>query len=217
MAHKVHPKAYRIKRNDDWDSRWFHKEPAELLEEDFNIRKFLDEKLAKIGIEKIEIERFSNKLNIIIITARPGLIIGRGGEGVELLKKQIESKILKKNKESGKPQEIKIEIRELKNPWAHAFSSATWIAQQIERRMPHKKVLKQGLQKISTSKGVQGARVEISGRLGGAEMSRREWLGAGQLPLQTIRADIDYAKTTARTTYGAIGVKVWIYKGEKFE
>ncbi len=265
MTHKVHPKAYRIRRINDWDSRGYYKDPAKYLEEDFKIRKFLRKKLEKVGIERIEIERFPNKLNIIISSARPGLIIGRGGEGIEELKKELkktikidsrkwniseflEDKRKKKTKiktiteplsEKRKSEnvassklskaslasagdksydpEIRIEIREIKDPWTSASLSAQWIAYRIEKRIHHRRVLKQALSKIMAHKEIKGARVEISGRLNGAEISRREWLKEGQLPLQTIRADIDYAKARAYCTYGVVGIKVWIYKGEKFE
>jgi len=248
MTHKVHPKAYRIRRIDDWDSRGYYKNPAKYLEEDFKIRKFLRKKLEKIGVERIEIERFPNKLNIIISSARPGLIIGRGGEGIEELKKELKKKIKidprkwnisefledKRKKKtkiktiieplSGKREnkaedkrELRIEIREIKDPWTSAGLSAQWIAYRIEKRIHHRRVLKQALSKIMAHKEIKGAKVEISGRLNGAEISRREWSKEGQLPLQTIRADIDYAKARAYCTYGVVGIKVWIYKGEKFE
>ncbi len=239
MSHKVHPKAYRIKEITDWDSRGFYRDPAAYLEEDFRIREFLKEKLAKAGIEKIEIERFSDKLNIIISSARPGIIIGRGGEEIGQLKKVLEEKILKnkvsqkdnlkKGKDKSKgyktadkdtsksKREIRIEIREVKNPWTSANLAAQWVAQQIERRVHHRRVLKQALSKISANKEIQGARIEISGRLNGNEISRREWLKVGRLPLQTIRSNIDYAKYEAFCTYGVIGIKVWLYKGEKFD
>ncbi len=270
MSHKVHPKAYRIKRITDWDSRGFYRKPAEYLEEDFRIREFLKKKLSRAGVEKIEIERFPNKLNIIISSARPGLIIGRGGEGVEELRKELEQKILKKSlvkktdkeeketkkqrgpasarlgrasaygrtKSAGKEKEIRtrelrsqnldslryksynlelrIEIREIKDPWTSASLSAQWIAQQIEKRVHHRRVLKRALSKIISHKEIQGARVQVSGRLNGVEIARREWSGQGKLPRQTIRADIDYAKAEAHCSYGVIGIKVWIYKGEKF-
>jgi len=209
MAHKVHPKSYRIKTINDWDSRGFYeKKFPEYLKEDYKIRDFLKKRLGKIGVEKIEIERSSRQINIIISTARPGLIIGRGGGGVEELKKELE-KILKK-------KEIKIEIREVRNPWLSAELSAQYIAQQIEKRMPCRRVLKQTLDKIITNKEVKGARIEIAGRLDGAEIARRQWLKKGRLPRQTIRADIDYAQARAYCTYGVVGIKVWIYKGEKF-
>lgn len=214
MGHRVHPKAYRIRVMADWDSRGFYREPAKLLEEDFKIREFLKKKLNRVGVEKIEIERFSNKLNIIISSARPGLIIGRGGEGIELLRKELEQKILEKKAE--KKQELRIEVREIRDPWTSAGLSAQWVAQQIEKRVAYRRVLKRALSKIISHKEIQGARIQISGRLNGAEIARREWLGSGKLPRQTIRADIDYAKAEAHCNYGVIGVKVWIYKGEKF-
>ena len=213
MGHRVHPKAYRIREIADWDSRGFYKEPAKLLEEDFKIREFLKKKLSKVGIEKIEIERFSNRLNVIISSARPGLIIGRGGEGVELLKKELQNKVLKVT--AGK-EELRIEIREIRDPWTSAGLSAQWVAQQIEKRVAYRRVLKRALSKITSHKEIQGARIQLSGRLNGAEIARREWLGSGKLPRQTIRADIDYAQAEAHCNYGVIGVKVWIYKGEKF-
>ena len=214
MGHRVHPKAYRIRGIADWDSRGFYKEPAKLLEEDFKVREFLKKKLSRVGIEKVEIERFSNKLSVIISSARPGLIIGRGGEGVELLKKELQQKVL--DKDTDEKKELRIEIREIRDPWTSAGLSAQWVAQQIEKRVAYRRVLKRALSKIISHKEIQGARIQLSGRLNGAEIARREWLGSGKLPRQTIRADIDYAKAEAHCSYGVIGVKVWIYKGEKF-
>jgi len=214
MTHKVHQKIFRTKGITDWDSRGFYKKKfPQYLEEDFKIRKFLRKKLGKIGIERIEIERFPGKINVIIFTLRPGIIIGRGGKGIENLKKELEKEILEKKAK----KELKLEIREIKNPWSSAALSAQWIAQQIEKRVRYRRVLKRALNKISTSKGVKGCRVQVAGRLNGIEIARREWLQRGQLPRQTIRADIDYAQTEAFCTYGVIGIKVWIYKGEKFE
>ena len=213
MTHRVHPKIFRIKDLTGWDSRWFdEKKLPKYLEEDFEIRKFLFKKLGKIGVEKIEIERFSGKLNVIISTARPGLIIGRGGEGVEELKKELEKTL----PTAGGKRELKIEIREIKNPWLSASLASQWIASQIERRIPHRRVLKQALDKIIANKEVKGARVEVAGRLDGAEIARVTWISRGRLPLQTLRADIDYAQARAYCTYGVVGVKVWIFKGEKF-
>lgn len=212
MAHKVHPKSFRIRYTKDWDSRGFYeKDFASFLKEDFKIRQFLQEKIGKLGVGRIEIERSPNKINIIISTARPGLIIGRGGEGVETLKSELKKKILKKN------LGLRIEIREIKNPWLSATLVAQWMVGQIERRTRYRMVLKRALSKVMSEKGVKGARVEVSGRLDGIEISRREWLKEGRLPRQTIRADIDYAQDTAFCTYGTVGIKVWIYKGERFE
>jgi len=214
MTHKVHPKIYRTKEVNDWSSRGFYKDFKKTLEEDFKIREFLKEKLGKIGIEKIEIERLSNRTNIIISTAKPGLVIGRGGEGVENLRKELEKKLKINN--GDRKNSIRIEIREVKNPWASAILSAQWISQQLEKRVPYKKVIKQALSKIEASREVKGARIEVAGRLDGNEIARRDWLSIGRLPRQTIRADIDYARAEAYCTYGVIGVKVWLYKGEKF-
>ena len=222
MAHQVHPKIFRIKGTADWNSRGFYeKDFPKYLREDFEIRKFLKKKLAKIGVEKVEIERFPSKINVIITSARPGLIIGRGGEGIELLKKELEKQVFKKSsvrstKEKGRSLELRLEIKEIRNPWLSANLSAQWIAQQLEKRMPFRRVLKQALGKIMLNKEVQGARVQVAGRLDGIEIARTEWLKKGKLPRQTLRADIDYGVAEAFCTYGIIGIKVWIYKGEKF-
>jgi len=214
MTHKVHPKAYRLKNLSDWDSRWLTiKKNPQYLEGDFRIREIIKDKIGKTGVEKIEIERFPGKVTVIISSARPGLIIGRGGEGVENLRKEIEKKVFKL---SGK-EKLKIEIKEVRDPWASAALSAQWMAQQLEKRVAFRRVLKQGLEKITSSKAVKGARVEVAGRLDGSEIARRAWLKKGRLPRQTLRADIDYAQERAHCSYGLIGIKVWIYKGDKFE
>ena len=224
MSHKVHPKAFRLRDTADWFSRWFQKDKyAKALREDFLIRNYLDQKLKEAGIEDVEIERFGSKVTVFINTARPGLIIGRGGSGIEELKAEIK-KILEKDKKSryreqadpGK-QEIRLEIRELKNPWDSSSLTAQWIVSQLERRMPYRRVMKQTIQKVMANKGIQGVKIEISGRLGGADIARKEIQKEGRLPLQTLRARIDYSLKEAKTTYGMIGVKVWFYKGEKFE
>ena len=211
MAHKVHPKGFRLKETKDWGSRWFDKKKfQEFLQEDYRIREFLEKKLKEASVQNIEIERFSGKTTVIITTARPGLIIGRGGAGIEEIKKAIQ-KIAKVAKD------VRIEIREVKNPWEYASLAAAAIAQQIEKRMPVRRVMKQSLSKMTEAKGIEGARIEVAGRLGGAEIARREWLQLGRMPRQTLRADIDYFLAVANTRYGTIGVKVWLYKGEKFE
>jgi len=258
MSHKVHPKVYRIKETSDWKSRGFYKKQAQNLEEDFVIREFLKSKFQRAGIEKIDIERFPSRLNIVIFSSRPGIIIGRRGEGVELLKKELAKKISKINKEQRKKglikekfekrtlqsekksisrknqkmagkkidsinkdmpnkRELRVEIKEVRNPWTSATLSAQWVAQQIEKRVNHRRALKQAIEKISANKEIKGVKIEVSGRLNGVEIARREWLREGRLPLQTIRADIDYASLGAHCTYGMIGVKVWIYKGERFD
>jgi small subunit ribosomal protein S3 len=214
MGHKVHPKAYRLKNLNDWDSRWLTiKKNPQYLEEDFKIREIIKEKLGKVGVARIEIERFPGKITVIVSSARPGLVIGRGGSGIEDLKKEIEKKVFK----SAVKEKIRIEIKEVKDPWASAVLSGQWMAQQLEKRVAFRRVLKQAIEKISLSKEVQGVRVEVAGRLDGSEIARREWLKKGRLPRQTIRADIDYARENAHCSYGLIGIKVWIYKGEKFD
>lgn len=213
MSHKVHPKIFRTKDLRDWDSRWLDmKNLKKFLEEDYKIRKLLDSKIDRFSNERIEVERSPGKLNIIISSARPGLIIGRGGGGVEELKRLIAKKILSGDKR----KELKIEIREIKNPWLSARIAGQWIAQQLEKRISHRKALKQALSKIMANKEAKGARVEVAGRLDGAEIARRTWLKEGRMPRQNLRADIDYANVEAHCTYGRLGIKVWIYKGEKF-
>ena len=214
MTHKVHPKSFRIKNISDWDSRWISKKNIpQYLEEDLNIRNFLDKKLKEASIEKIEIERYPGKISIIISTARPGIIIGRGGEGVEKIRNHIKDKILKADKK----RVLKIEIRGIKNPWIKAQLVSQWIAQQIEKRSRFRRVLKQAISKVMVNKEAKGVKVQVAGRLDGKEIARTEWLKEGRLPRQTLRADIDYGETAAFCTYGKIGVKVWIYKGDKFD
>lgn len=238
MAHKVHPTSFRIKGLASWSSRWLEKNKMpQYLEEDFRIREFLDKKIGKFGVEKIEIERLADRLTVIIFCSRPGLIIGRGGEGIEILRKALEKNVLKTNLRkkikdktevaaksgeirlggSKKGSDLKIEVREIKDPWSSAALSGQSIAQQIEKRFPFRRAMKQAMEKIMASKQNKGARIELSGRLDGKDIARREWAQKGRLPRQTIRADIDYAQTTAMCAYGTIGIKVWIYKGDKFD
>lgn len=224
MGHKVHPKSFRIKGTEDWNVRGFYgKKMAHNLEEDFLIKDFLRKKLVEAQVANIQIEHSADKLNIIIETARPGLIIGRGGGGVETLKAEIE-KVMRKNNvkrpasaKASAGREIKIEIREVKNPWLSASLVAQMAAQQIEKRIPFRQVLKKSIERVMTNREAKGIRIEVSGRLNGIEIARKEWLKQGRLPRNTIRADIDYAQKEAICTYGKIGIKVWIYKGEKFE
>jgi small subunit ribosomal protein S3 len=216
MSQSVHPKSFRLRELADWDSRWFSdKHFSKYLEEDFKIRKFLMKKLKDASIEKIEIERSSNKIDIIIFSARPGLIIGRGGQQIVELRDTLQNKILAER--LNEKQVLKIEVKSIKNVWISAPLAAEWIAQRIERRLPFRRVLKQSLSMIEGCKEVKGARVQVSGRLNGVSISRVEWLQRGRLPRQTIRADIDYGFKEAFCSYGTTGVKVWIYKGEKFE
>ncbi|MEK7124296.1 MAG: 30S ribosomal protein S3 [Patescibacteria group bacterium] len=228
MTHKVHPKAFRIRGMEDFNTRGFYgKKMTQYLQEDFLIKDFLQEKLSEASIANIQIEHSANKLNIIIESARPGLIIGRGGEGAEGLKKAVEKIIKALNlpsahsggggKKYSEKREIKIDIKEIKNPWTNAMLVAKMAAQQIERRIPFRQVLKRNMERVMQNKEAKGVKMEVSGRLNGIEIARKEWLKQGRMPLQTLRADIDYAQTEAYCTYGVIGVKVWIYKGEKFD
>lgn len=223
MSHKVHPKSFRIKGTEDWNIRGFYgKKMPQFLEEDFMIKDYLTKKLKEASVASIQIEHSAAKVNIIVESSRPGIIIGRGGNGIELLKVALEKYLTRKKRNSLKPEEkkkreIKIEIREIKNP----FSSATLVAQmaaaQIEKRMPFRQVLKKSIEKVMQDKVIKGIRMEVSGRLNGIEIARREWLSQGQLPRNTIRANIDYGFAEAYCTYGKIGIKVWLYKGEKFD
>lgn len=218
MSHKVHPKIFRIRETKDWDSRGiYQKKFPQYLEEDFKLRKFLLKRLSQGAVERIEIERGQTLLKIIIKTARPALVIGRGGEEIEKLKKELEKILAKDRVKTGLKQETKIEIIEVKNPWSSAALCSQWIVSQIEKRVPFRRVLKMSLSKIIASREVQGAKVQVSGRLNGVEISRTEWLKEGKLPRQNLRGIIDYGFNQAYCTYGVIGVKVWIYKGEQFE
>ncbi len=215
MSHKVNPKSFRLGYTTNWKSLWFNKKKyKEFLKQDYKLRKFIFAKLKQAAVKEVEIKRSANSINIIIHAARPGIVIGRGGAGVQDIKKEIISKIFKGQI---KGLNIKIDVEEIKKPETHAMVMAQNIAEQLERRMPFRRVMKQALEKIMNNKEVKGAKISISGRLGGADMARTEWLRSGEMPLQTLRADIDYDHINAHTTYGIIGVKVWIYKGEKFE
>lgn len=217
MSHKVHPKSFRIKGTEDWNVRGFYgKKMVHLLEEDFLIKDLLKEVLAEASVANIEIEHSANKINIIIETARPGVIIGRGGGGVESLKKMIDKKVFGKMQKKVK-REVRIEIKEIKNQWISASLVAQWAAQQIERRIPFRQVMKKSIERVMANKEAKGIRIELSGRLNGVEIARKEWLKQGRLPRNTIRADFDYGFREAYCTYGTIGIKVWIYKGEKFD
>lgn len=223
MSHTSHPYAMRLGIIRPWESRWFAvRDFTKLLKEDVLLREHLEKKLRGMLVDSIEIERSPSTLNVIIKTARPGLLIGRGGEGVEKLKKAVDA-FLRKNrkgpaqssKSAGKTG-LKITVEEIKSPEQHAKVMAESIAQDLEKRLSFRRVLKQTMGKIMASKGVKGARITLSGRLDGAEMARYEWLKEGQVPLQTLRADIDFARGRAHLPYGDLGIKVWIYKGEIF-
>ena len=225
MSHTSHPYAVRLGIIRPWKSRWLLKDYQAFLKEDIMLRKFLDTKLRGMLVDSVEIERSPASLNLIIKTARPGLLIGRGGEGIEKLKKDTEAFLTKlrkqkptpKSKDKNQKSGLKITVEEIKSPEQHAKVMAESIAQDLERRLPFRRVLKQTTAKIASSKGVKWVKISLSGRLDGAEMARYEWLKEGQVPLQTLRADIDFARGRARLPYGDLGIKVWIYKGEVFE
>jgi len=218
MSHKVHPKILKVRELKDWLSRGFYEKGFRAnLQEDYLIRKFLGGKLSQASVETIEIERMRAALKIIIKTARPALVIGRGGQEVEKLKQGIDD-ILRRVRGEQKEQkrDVKIEILEVKNPWSSAQLVAQWIAGQIEKMVPFRRVMKMSLSKLMEQKDIQGVRVQVAGRLNGSEIARTEWLQEGKLPRQNLRGVIDYALEEARCTYGTIGVKVWVYRGEKF-
>lgn len=225
MGQKVHPEVFRLGVISGWKSRWFNKkEYKDFLAEDIVIRDFILKKLPKTGIQAVEIERSANSVNIVIKTARPGLIIGRGGQGVEDLKRELGAALWKKiwrkkgvPRQEKPPRISKIQIEEIKSPDSFAQLVAQGIASEIERRISFRRVMKKTIERVMQNTEVQGIKVMISGRLDGAEMSRSEHLHRGKIPLQTLRANIDFAQVNAYTTYGVVGVRVWIYKGEIFE
>lgn len=215
MGHSVHPYSFRINILRDWKSRWFGagKKYRTQLKTDIIVREWLSKKLEKMYVEDIEIERLQSFLNIIIKTSRPGLLIGRKGEGVEKLKKEIKEKIKKMNAGGN---EIKITIEEIREPDSCASIVAQLVKEELEKRQRFRKVLKRAIEKSMANRRVEGVKIALSGRLDGADMGRREWLKKGKIPLQTLRSDVDFNRKKAHLPYGDIGIKVWIYKGEKF-
>ena len=217
MGRKVHPFIFRLGTVNTWKSRWFNrKKYKELLEQDIRLRDFIMKKLSKASINSVEIERSANLINIIVETARPGLVIGRGGSGIEELKKELR-KIISKGDPELVNTDLRLEVEEIRQPNSYAAIVGQDIASQIERRMPFRRVMKQTLEKVMQSSDVKGVKIMVKGRLNGAEIARKEWLKKGRISLQTLRANIDYASVTAHTAYGTIGVKVWISKGEVFD
>ena len=218
MTHIAHPYVQRLGINRDWKSRWFAADPKryrEYIRTDAAIRKLLAKKLKGMAIDIIEIERDEKALRVIIKTARPGLVIGRSGEGAVKLRKEVDM-LLRTLKLSEKP-DIKIDIEEVRSIETSAAIVGQMIVEGLEKRMPFRRVLKQTVEKAMANRDVLGVRIIVSGRLGGADMARREELKKGRIPLQTLRADIDYARERANLPYGVIGVKVWIYRGDVFE
>ncbi len=205
MGKKVHPKAFRLPITKDWSAHWFGDKGSykEFLKQDTKIRSFILDKLRKAGVAKVIIERSINKINIIIHVARPGMVIGRSGSGVEELRKNLDILV---------GQKISLNIEEVRNPDLEAYLVASWIAGQIERRFPVKRVMAQSVARVMRA-GASGVKIGCSGRLGGREIARKEKLAEGSVPLHTLRANIDFAKVDAKTaTAGVVGVKVWIYK-----
>ena len=207
MGQKISPISMRIGFSQDWRSRYFSKRDLiKYLKDDVRIRQFLEKKLRFMGVALLEIERNPGQLKVIIHTSRPGLIIGRAGSGSDELKKEIDRLVKDKTP-------VRIEIQEYKNPETSANIMAEQIVERIERRMPFRRIMKQALAKIASHREVKGVKIGIKGRLDGSEIARTEHMEEGLMPLQTLVADIDFAKNTAYTTYGTVGVKVWIYKG----
>ncbi|MBU4360767.1 30S ribosomal protein S3 [Patescibacteria group bacterium] len=212
MGHKVNPKIFRIGLSENWSSRWFKHGPlfAKQLEQDTGMRKYLTSKLRECSLESVEIERSPDNINITLHSSKPGIIIGRGGSNIEEIKKYLQQKILKNRK-----IKMSINIKEVNKPQLSAPIMAQNISLELEKRIPYRRVMKRNIEVIMKA-GAQGVKIACAGRLGGVEIARTEKLTQGKIPLHTLRASIDYGTATAKTTYGAIGVKVWIYKGEKF-
>lgn len=205
MGQKVNPHGLRVGIIKEWDSKWYaDAEFSDFLVEDYNIRKFLKKKLYSAGISKIEIERASDRVKVIIFTAKPGVVIGKGGAEIEITKQEL-SKLTNKK--------VLVDIKEIKRPDKDAQLVAENIAQQLENRISFRRAMKSCMGRTMKS-GALGIKTSCSGRLGGADMARTEFYSEGTIPLQTLRADIDYGFAEADTTYGKVGVKVWIYKGE---
>lgn len=206
MGRKVHPTGFRLKINKTWEGRWYAEgeEYVNNLHQDFRLRELAREEAQRAGISLVEVERFPGKVKVIVHTSKPGILIGRKGENVKKIRKSLETEVGKK---------IDLEIKEIKDPDLDAYLVAENIAEQLERRISYQRAMKRAIQQAMRS-GAEGVRVEVSGRLSGAEMARSVNMREGRVPRQTLRADIDYSQSEALTTYGRIGVKVWIYKGE---
>lgn len=209
MGQKVSPIGFRLGINKTWSSKWFSDKEKYRINflNDLKIEKFILNKLKSAAVSKVEIERSHQAIKINIYSSRPGIIIGRGGSGVDELKKEIEKIVNEK---------VNINIQEIKNPEGNASIVGHVMAEQLEKRISFRRVMKQAIDRAMSSPGVKGIKIMVSGRLDGSDMSRREWLAEGNMPLHTIRADIDFAKERAYTTYGVVGIKVWVYKGEIF-
>jgi small subunit ribosomal protein S3 len=211
MGHKIHPTGFRIGVIYDWQGKWYSdKNYTELLHEDLRIRRMITSVLSDASISKVEIDRNANQVSVTIHTAKPGIVIGRGGQKVEELRNRLEKLA---SEGEGPPKRVRVNIQEIRTPELDAYLVARSIADQLQRRVAFRRAMKQAVQR-TMQRGAKGIKVIVSGRLGGAEMSRRESEMDGRVPLHTLRADIDYGLAEAHTTFGRIGVKVWIYKGE---
>jgi len=211
MGHKVHPKIYRTPLLFAWDSKWFAKKGSGslFLKQDIRIREYIEKKMKESGIDAIGIERNPKDITVNILAAKPGVIIGRSGQGLDILRKHIEKKILSFK------FKVKINVTALKQPALSAKVVGTSAASDVERRMPFRRVMKQTVERVMTA-GAKGVKISMAGRLNGAEIARRETIADGKMSLITLRSNVDYALAEADTIYGKIGVKVWIYKGESF-
>ena len=221
MGHKINPRSLRLGINENWDSRWLSKTGFKrFLEEDLLIRKIISEKLSNASVSRVEIERLASVIKIVIKTARPGLVIGRSGKGVEELKRLIEKNIAKlrqQYKKTASPISINLAVEEVKRNEISANVVAQSVAQEIKKRIRFRRVMKKTLETMMQNREVKGAKIRLSGRLDGSEIARSEWLSKGKIPLHTLRSVIDFGQATAYTTYGTVGIKIWICKGEKFE
>jgi small subunit ribosomal protein S3 len=221
MTHTVHPYAHRLGIIRDWKSRWFaagKKSYRDNIKVDETIRRFLTKRLRGTYTSGIEIERSSGELRVVLSTGRPGLVIGRSGENAGKLRKEITDAVRRTSKDAlpaGK--QVKLDINEVRQPETDAAVVAYMVAEGLEKRLPFRRVLKQTVEKVIAAREVEGVRISLAGRLGGAEMSRREELKKGRVPLQTFRADIDFAIEEAHLPYGVIGIKVWIYRGNVYQ
>ncbi len=205
MGQKVHPNGFRLGITKTWDSRWFsQKDFGDFLIEDLNLRDFVKKRLSQASISKIEVERAAGKIRLVIHTARPGIVIGPKGSEIEKLRREVLRMTDK---------EVIVDVKEIRKPEIDAQLVAENVAQQLERRIAFRRAMKKAVTS-SLKSGAKGIRIATAGRLGGAEMARREWYREGRVPLHTLRADIDYGFAEARTTYGVIGIKVWVFKGE---
>ncbi len=222
MTHKTNPIAYRLGISQQWHARYLPKHTADMkfmLEEDELLRAAVAKKFKRAGIEKVDVERNGNVVKVFVHTARPGMIIGRGGSGIEETRKLLTQTVraFRRKKKTSQDFVVQLNVEEVRRPEISAQVASENIALNLEKRLPFRRVIKQALEKIISYKEVKGAKISVAGRLNGAEISRTEWVSDGKIPLITLRSNIDYAENRAYCTYGVLGVKVWIYKGELIE